>query len=286
MKKVLITVFSIIFLLLALFFIKNFSQNLQSKLAIIKIEGVISNYTNIVKKIGIAKNDNSIKAVVILVDSPGGAVGASQEIYRAIEKLREKKPVVVSMGNVAASGGYYISAPANVIYANPGTITGSIGVIIQHININELLNKVGVKMENIKSGKNKDILYPNNELSPEQKKLLEETIKDVYEQFLDAIVKYRPIKKDELRKFADGRVFSGRQALKLKLVDKLGNIQDAIDEARKLAGLEKGSFEVIELKDEKSFLDELLGSEIKAKLNSLLKTDVGIYYLISFWQVS
>ncbi len=282
MKKVLITVFSIIFLLLALFFIKNFSQNLQSKLAIIKIEGVISNYTNIVKKIGIAKNDNSIKAVVILVDSPGGAVGASQEIYRAIEKLREKKPVVVSMGNVAASGGYYISAPANVIYANPGTITGSIGVIIQHININELLNKVGVKMENIKSGKNKDILYPNNELSPEQKKLLEETIKDVYEQFLDAIVKYRPIKKDELRKFADGRVFSGRQALKLKLVDKLGNIQDAIDEARKLAGLEKGSFEVIELKDEKSFLDELLGSEIKAKLNSLLKTDVGIYYLISF----
>ncbi len=282
MKKVLIILFSIIFLLLALFFIKNFNQNLQSKLAIIKIEGVISNYTNIVKKIGVAKNDDSIKAVVILVDSPGGAVGASQEIYRAIEKLREKKPVVVSMGNVAASGGYYVSAPANVIYANPGTITGSIGVIIQHVNINELLNKVGVKMENIKSGKNKDILYPNNELSPEQKKLLEETIKDVYEQFLDAIVKYRPIKKDELKKFADGRVFSGRQALKLKLIDKLGNIQDAIDEARKLAGLEKGSFEVIELKDEKSFLDELLGSEVKEKLNSILKTDIGIYYLMSF----
>lgn len=282
MKKILISIVVIVSILFLLVFVKGFNKNLKPKLAIIKIEGVISSYTDIVKKIGIAKNDDSIKAVVILVDSPGGAVGASQEIYRAIEKLREKKPVVVSMGNVAASGGYYISAPANVIYANPGTITGSIGVIIQHININGLLNKIGIKMENIKSGKNKDILYPNNELTSEQKKLIEETIKDVYEQFLDAIVKYRPIKKDELRKFADGRVFSGRQALKLKLVDKLGNIQDAIDEARKLAGLEKGSFEVIELKDKRSFLDELLGSEVKVKLNNLLKTYVGIYYLMSF----
>ncbi len=282
MKKIGLIIIGIMIFIFGLLFVKNFNKNLSAKVAIIKIEGVISNYTSIVKKIGVAKNDNSIRSVVILVDSPGGAVGASQEIYRAIEKLRKKKPVVVSMGNVAASGGYYISAPANVIYANPGTITGSIGVIIQHVNINGLLDKVGIKMENIKSGKNKDILYPNNELTPEQKKLIEETIKDVYDQFLDAIVKYRPIKKDELRKFADGRIFSGRQALRLKLVDKLGNIQDAIDEARKLAGLEKGSFEVIELEDERSFLEKLLGSELKIKLNNLLKTNVGIYYLMSF----
>jgi len=275
----LVAIFTVVLFLTSFRFYINSSFN---KIAIIYINNVIVDYIPYVQKIGRAKNDNTIKAVVLVVNSPGGSVGASQEIYRALEKLREKKPLVVSMGDVAASGGYYISAPADVIYANPGTITGSIGVIIQHVNINGLLDKVGIKMENIKSGKNKDILYPNNELTSEQKKLIEGTIKDVYDQFLDAIVKYRPIKKDELRKFADGRVFSGRQALKLKLVDKLGNIQDAIDEARKLAGLEKGSFEVIELKDEQSFLDKLLGSEVKIKLNNLLKTNVGIYYLMSF----
>ncbi len=275
----LVVIFTVVFFLASFRFYINSGFN---KIAIIYINDVIVDYIPYVQKIGRAKNDNTIKAVVLVVNSPGGSVGASQEIYRALEKLREHKPLVVSMGDVAASGGYYISAPANVIYANPGTITGSIGVIIQHVNINGLLDKVGIKMENIKSGKNKDILYPNNELTPEQKKLIEETIKDVYDQFLDAIVKYRPIKKDELRKFADGRVFSGRQALKLKLVDKLGNIQDAIDEARKLAGLEKENFKVIELKDEQSFLDKLLGSEVKVKLNNLLKTNVGIYYLMSF----
>jgi len=275
----LVAIFTVVLFLTSFRFYINSSFN---KIAIIYINGIIVDYIPYVQKIGRAKNDDTIKAVVLVVNSPGGSVGASQEIYRALEKLREQKPLVVSMGDVAASGGYYISAPADVIYANPGTITGSIGVIIQHVNINGLLDKVGIKMENIKSGKNKDILYPNNELTSEQKELIEETIKDVYDQFLDAIVKYRPIKKDELRKFADGRVFSGRQALKLKLVDKLGNIQDAIDEARKLAGLKKGSFEVIELKDKESFLDELLGSEVKVKLNNLLKTNVGIYYLMSF----
>ena len=281
MKKKIIFLTSLIF---AFFLFVSFISldKHSNKIAIIYVNGVISEYIPYIKKINRAKNDDSIKAVVLVVDSPGGSVGASQEIYRALEKLRKKKPLVVSMGNVAASGGYYISAPANVIYANPGTVTGSIGVIIQHINVNGLLNKVGIKMENIKSGKNKDILYPNNELTPEQKKLIEATIKDVYDQFLDAIVKYRPIKKEELKKYADGRIFSGRQALKLKLVDKLGNIQDAIDEARKLAKLKKGQFEVIDLKERKSFLDEIFGSKVKTELEKLFKTDAGVYYLMSF----
>ena len=281
MKKALIFIGVFLFIIFLLSFRLSMSSS-ANRVAIIYINDVIADYIPYVKKIGQAKNDDSIKAVVIVVNSPGGSVGASQEIYRALEKLRKKKPVVVSMGNVAASGGYYISVPANVIYANPGTITGSIGVIIQHVNINGLLDRFGIKMENIKSGKNKDILYPNNELTPEQKKLIEETIKDVYDQFLDAIVKYRPIKKDELRKYADGRVFSGRQALKLKLVDKLGNVQDAIEEARKLAGLKKEEFTIVELKDEEGFFDKLLGSEFKSKINSMFKSDVGIYYRLSF----
>ena len=281
MKKFIIFIGIILIILFILSF--KFSAGLTSnRIALIYIDDVIADYMPYIKKIGQAKNDDTIKAVVVVVNSPGGSVGASQEIYRALEKLREKKPVVVSMGNVAASGGYYISVPANVIYANPGTITGSIGVIIQHVNINGLLDKFGIKMENIKSGKNKDILYPNNKLTPEQRRLIEETIKDVYDQFLDAIVKYRPIKKEELKKFADGRVFSGRQALKLKLVDKLGNIQDAIEEARKLAGLKKNEFSIVELKEEEEFLNKLLGSEIKSKLKNLINSDVGIYYLLSF----
>ena len=281
MKKFIIFIGIILIILFILSF--KFSTGLTSnRIALIYIDDIIADYMPYIKKIGQAKNDDTIKAVVVVVNSPGGSVGASQEIYRALEKLREKKPVVVSMGNVAASGGYYISVPANVIYANPGTITGSIGVIIQHVNINGLLDKFGIKMENIKSGKNKDILYPNNKLTPEQRRLIEETIKDVYDQFLDAIVKYRPIKKEELKKFADGRVFSGRQALKLKLVDKLGNIQDAIEEARKLAGLKKDEFSIIELKEEEEFLNKLLSSEIKSKLKNLINSDVGIYYLLSF----
>ena len=206
-------------------------------------------------------------------------MGAAQEIYTAIEKLRKTKPVVVSMGNVAASGGYYISAPANVIYANPGTITGSIGVIIQHVDVSQILNKIGIKIDNIKSGQNKDILYPNHSLTPEQKKLLESTIKDVYDQFLDAIVKYRPIKKEELKKYADGRIFSGKQAQKLGLVDKLGNIQDAINEAKKLAKLERKKVNIIFLKKEKGFLQRLTDSKISF---SQILTVPQFMYLMKF----
>jgi len=273
--------FLLIPLILVFFLANSFFVSPTKKIAVIYVDGVISDYIGYIKKLKKAKDDPSIKAVIIVVNSPGGSVGASQEIYRAIEKVRKKKPVIVSMGNVAASGGYYISAPANVIYANPGTITGSIGVIIQHVNINGLLNKVGIKMENIKSGKNKDILYPNNELTPEQKKLLQETILDVYDQFLDAIVKYRPIKKYKLRQFADGRIFSGRQAKKLGLVDKLGNFGDAVEEAKRLAGIE-GKAILYPLVDKKSIFEELFGSKIELDKIFSSNNYSGFYYLMDF----
>ncbi len=284
MKKI-INLKNLFFLFFPLIFgfiiFSSFFSPLEKKIGVIYVNGVISDYIGYLKKLKKAERDNSIKAVVIVVNSPGGSVGASQEIYRAIEKLRKKKPVVVSMGNVAASGGYYISVPANVIYADPGTITGSIGVIIQHVNLNGLFQKIGIKMENIKSGKNKDILYPNNELTPEQKKLLEATIKDVYEQFLDAIVKYRPIKKEKLRKIADGRIFSGRQAKELGLVDKLGNFDDAVQEAKKLAGI-KGKAVLYPIVDKKSFLDELLDNKLNLKGILPIENYSGFYYLMQF----
>ncbi len=268
----------VILIFLGIYAFSIYSYKSTPKIALIEVNGVISDSTEIVRQFRIAERDSSIKGIVLHVNSPGGAVGASQSIYRAIEKIRDKKPVVVSMENVAASGGYYISAPANVIYANPGSITGSIGVIIQHVDATEILNKIGLKIENIKSGKNKDILYPNHKLTPEQKKLIEETILDVYDQFLDAIVKYRPIKKEELRKIADGRIFSGRQAQKLKLVDKLGNIQDAITEAKKLAKAKEAV--VIKLQKPKGFLEKILEGKLGISLDSYVSS--GIYYLLSF----
>jgi protease-4 len=272
-KKIMI---GIIALIVIFYIISALRYESQPKVGLIRIDGTIADYLDTVSIISEATKDENIKAVVIDVDSPGGAVGASQEIYRAIEKLREKKPVVVSMGNVAASGGYYISAPANVIYANPGTITGSIGVIIQHVDVSEILNKFGVKVNTIKSGANKDILYPTKPLLPEQKALLEKTVMDVYDQFLDAIVRYRPIKKDVLKTYADGRVFSGNEAKTLGLVDKIGNIQDAISEAKKLGKLKEDA-PVIELKPKKPLLDELMNSKF-----GIEKVKSGIYYMMSF----
>ncbi len=267
----------IIALLLVIYIVSSFLYRIQPKIALISIDGVISDYYPVVQNIDLAMKDNSIKAVVVKVNSPGGSVGASQEIYRALEKLRQNKPVVVSMGNVAASGGYYVSIPANVIYANSGTITGSIGVIVQHIDATKLLNKVGIKIDNIKSGKNKDILFPNKPLTPEAKKIIEKTIKDVYEEFLQDIVKYRDIDINTLRKYADGRILSGKEAKKLKLIDKIGNIQDAIEEAKDLAGLKGKKVLLIELKPKPPLLEQILGTKIKNII-----TPTGIYYLMSF----
>ncbi len=278
MRKIIIFLIAIL-VLLSVYIYSLLSYKATPKIALIEVNGVISDSTETIRQFRIAEKDSSIKGIVLRVNSPGGAVGASQSIYRAIEKIKNKKPVVVSMENVAASGGYYISAPANVIYANPGTITGSIGVIIQHIDATEILNKIGLKIENIKSGKNKDILYPNHKLTPEQKKLLESTILDVYHQFLTAIVKYRPIKLEELKKIADGRIFSGKQALELKLVDKLGNIQDAIEEAKKLTNSPKAI--VIKLTKKKSFLEKLIENKLGVNFDSSY-VSTGIYYLLSF----
>ena len=251
------------------------------RVAIISIKGVIVNPIPTVKKIERLRKDRSVKALVIRVDSPGGSVGASQEIYRAIERFRaEGKPVVVSMGNVAASGGYYVSAPADYIFANPGTITGSIGVIIQHVAYKELMEKIGVKATAIKTGKFKDTLNPFRELTPEEKKYLKETITEAYEQFLKAILKYRGkrISEEKLREVADGRVLTGERAKELGLVDELGGLEDAVEKAKELAGVPKArEFFVPE---EKSLLQRVLGGEIEEL--KVLNSYSPLFYIMGF----
>jgi protease-4 len=252
------------------------------KVAVIKVEGIINTADDILSKIKKVEEDSHIKALVLRINSPGGAVGASQEIYSELKKLREeyKKPVVVSMENVAASGGLYISLPANVIYANGGTITGSIGVIIQKADISKLSEKLGVKMEIVKTGKFKDILNPFREMTKEEQEYLLKLEEDVLNQFKQAIVENRRGKlKVDINKIADGRIFTGKQALEIGLIDKLGNFEDAVNEAAKLAGI-KGKPVVVELKKEKPLLKKLMGTEIKLPETVNFGSPIMLYYLM------
>ena len=254
------------------------------KIALIRVEGVINSSEGILKLLKEVEENKHIKALVLRVNSPGGAVGASQEIYRELLRIRNeyRKPVVVSMGNVAASGGLYISLPANVIFAEGGTITGSIGVIIQKLDVQKLSDKLGIKMEVVKTGKFKDILNPFREMTPEEKEYLLKLEQDVLNQFKEAVVENRKGKlKVDINQIADGRIFTGHQAVEIGLVDKLGNLEDAISEAAKLAGI-KGKPVVVELKKSTPFVKKLLGTELKG-LNLLdTSTTFGVYYLMYY----
>jgi len=180
--------------------------------------------------------DDDVKAVVVRVDSPGGAVAPSQEIYSALRSLRKKKKVVVSMGNLAASGGYYISAAADQIYASPGTLTGSIGVIFMHFNVRGLLEAVKVEETTLKAGKYKDTLSPFRPLNELDREEIQTISDDVYAQFIHDVAEGRGLKDEEVRKIAEGRIYTGRRAKELRLVDELGGFQDAVVKAWQLAG--------------------------------------------------
>lgn len=191
-----------------------------------------------IRKLGKKKN---VKGLLLDINSPGGTVGAVQEIYDAIMYVRnaEKKPVVAVFGDVSASGGYYIAAACDKIYAHPGTMTGSIGVIMSGGNFEGLMKKIGYKAEVVKSGKYKDIGSPYRDMTQEERQLLQDMIDDSYDQFVTAVAEGRKMSKEEVKKLADGRIYTGRQASRNGLVDKLGNYQDALDEAGVLAGLGK-----------------------------------------------
>jgi len=182
------------------------------------------------------QNDDNIRGVVLRINSPGGAVAPCQEIYRAVKAL--KKPVVASMGSVAASGGLYVAAGGDLIMANPGTVTGSIGVILQTVEISEVMDKVGVKSRTIKSGPYKDMGSPFREMLDAEKNLLQDMVGEVYEQFLEDLAAGRPkLKPEEVRRLADGRIFSGAEAKRLGLVDELGGFEEAARRAAALGGL-------------------------------------------------
>lgn len=199
-----------------------------SAIGVVEVEGVITSSDYTVEDIKTFAEDPAIKAILLRVDSPGGGVAASQEIYDQVKKASVSKTVVVSMGAVAASGGYYVALPAEVIVANPGTVTGSIGVIMEFPVIDELLEKIGIDFEVVKSKEHKDIGSPFRKMNDKERQLLSDVVMDVYDQFVDATARERDLPLDSVLKVADGRIFTGRQAMNYGLVDTLGSFEDAV----------------------------------------------------------
>ena len=229
----------------------------QDRVALVKLEGVLLSSEHIVEELNDYADDSSIKAIVIRVDSPGGGVVPSQEIYNAVKHARQEgKKVVVSMGSVAASGGYYVAAAADLIVANPGTMTGSIGVKMEFANIEKLLEKIGVKGMVVKSGEYKDVGSPFREMTEKERSLLQGVIDDVQTQFVMAVVEGRNLPEAEVRAIADGRIFTGQQALALELVDQMGDLEHSIRAAANLAGI-KGKPFVVKKDKKMPFFDYL-----------------------------
>ncbi|MEW6614282.1 MAG: signal peptide peptidase SppA [Thermodesulfobacteriota bacterium] len=253
-------------ILLVVFFIAVFAITytggdttlaMGDKVAVVNTKGIIKDSTTIIEQLLRFKKDKSVKAIVLRIDSPGGAVGPTQEIYEEVKKIREKKKVLVSMGSLAASGGYYIACAADKIIANPGTITGSIGVIIEFGNIEELMKKIGFKSVIIKSGEYKDVMSPFRGITDQEKIILRGVVDSVHSQFIEAVVEGRKLKREDVAKIADGRIFSGEQAKALGLVDTLGNLQDAISMAAEIAGIKGEPNVIYPPKDRFSILDFL-----------------------------
>jgi protease IV len=208
------------------------------RIAIVELEGVIAEVDDLVREVKAHRDNPQVKAVVIRINSPGGVVGPTQELHQALMRVREAgKPVVASLGSVAASGGYYTAVAADRIFANPGTLTGSIGVIMQMANVENLFKKVGVEYIVVKAGQYKDLGNFSRPMTSEERRVLQTLLDDVHAQFIDAVALGRKLDRAEVVKFADGRVFSGVQARDLKMVDTLGSLEDAVNEAAKLAGL-------------------------------------------------
>jgi len=244
------------------------------KVGIVEVTGMIVDARDTIEQIIQLREDDTIKAIVVRIDSPGGAVAPSQEIYREIRKTVPQKKVVASMGAVAASGGYYIAAAADGIIASPGTITGSIGVIMAYTNYRALLDKIGLVPVVVKSGSYKDTGSPVREMTAEERELLESLTEKIHQQFIQDIVAGRQMNPEKVSQLADGRIYTGEESKALGLVDRLGNIEDAVEWAGRMGGIEGPVSAVYVGEDEFSLLDYLLGTSLKTYLVRLLKGEL------------
>ncbi len=251
----------------------------KEKVGIVEIAGVITDSRQPIRHLKQFGEDKSIKAIVLRIDSPGGSVGPSQEIYREVIKTRKKKKIVASMGGLAASGGYYIAAAAHRIMANPGTITGSIGVIMGYTNVEKLLEKIGLVPVVVKSGRFKDVGSPVRAMAAEEKQVLQRVTDGIHHQFIRDIADGREMEIEKVRQVADGRIFTGEAAVQLGLVDRLGNLEDAVQWAGELTGV-KGEVEAVYPREtDLSLLKYLTETTLKVITESALNNRPYIGYL-------
>jgi protease-4 len=250
------------------------------KVAIVRIDDVIISSESVVEQLRDYADDGDIAGVVLRINSPGGAVAPSQEIYRAVLRFREgSKPIVASMENLAASGGYYVASAASRIFANPGTITGSIGVVLPLSHFYRLFDKLGIDFETLKAGRYKDIGSPNRKMTSEERRLLQGVLDDTHRQFVEDVCAGRGMNCDSLRAIAEGQVFTGRQALALRLVDTLGGLDDAVSYVKQITGLPRKA-ETCEKRANPAWWD-LLPAGLARTVGAFRATlyPGGIYYL-------
>lgn len=273
--------FALLFFVNLLF--PDFDLSTEDRVALVRVEGVILDSQQTITDLKRFADNPLVKAIVLRIDSPGGGVVPSQEIYDAVQRIRNKnnKAVIASMGTVAASGGYYIAAASDRIVANPGSLTGSIGVIMEMANVEGLLKKIGVEGVVVKSGKFKDMGSPLRKMTNEEQALLQSVMDDVHMQFIDAVAEGRALEVSTVQALADGRIFTGRQAKEARLVDELGNLDDAIQLAADLAGIE-GEPKVVEPRRRFS-IREFLESRLSVVLPKLdFYSGVSLKYLMAY----
>lgn len=212
---------------------------LAGRIAVVEVDGVIGDDDGFIRDVRRLRENRSVRGWVVVINSPGGVVAPSQSMYETLRRVRveDDVPVIASIGSVGASGGYYVALAADSIMALPGSITGSIGVLMEYPNVRVLMERVGVRMEVVKGGEQKDMMSPFREMEPEQREIVEALVRDVHEQFIEVVVAERGMSAEQVRGLADGRIVSGRQAQALGLVDRLGNREDAIALAGVMAGL-------------------------------------------------
>jgi protease-4 len=242
---------------------QGWGSGLGPKIAVVELTGTIGDSKDVVGQLHELRKDDSIKAIVLRIDSPGGAVAPSQEMYRAVLRARKDKKVVCSMGTVAASGGFYVASACDKIYASPGTITGSIGVISEFPHVQDLMALAKVNVDTIKSGALKDSGSPLRAMTDKERAFFQTFVDGVYEQFLDDVATARKLPKEQIRPLADGRILTGKEALAHKLIDELGNLEDAIEGAAKLAGASGEPVPVFQKKPRGSMIGEILRGAVQ-----------------------
>lgn len=239
------------------------------EIGVVEVKGAIKSSDSLVAWINKLRKMSGVRGILLRVDSPGGAVAPTQEILDALKKAKKSgKPIVASFGNVAASGGYYVSLAADKIVANPGTVTGSIGVIAEFPVVSEFLKKHGIKFEIIKTGRFKDTGTPFREMKPEERRVFKDVLLDVYNQFIEEVARARKMPIDSVRKIADGRIFTGRMALKLGLVDTLGSFDDAVSILKKICGIKGVAHLLYKRKRKRLSIIDLILDRVEDKLET------------------